>query len=547
MRDTITPAHRLLPERSERRYFALVLALVMVALSGVSYLAISASIRQARDPLLERIEAGERQTVAAMQREAANTLLEITADLQTFRSVFERVEGSAQVRWRLNRFLLDFMGSHRGYDQLRYIGADGVEQIRVDNEASGPELAASERLQDKSATRYFELARDLGPGEVMITPLDVNRDNGEIEFPLNPVIRILGKVAFADGDAPGLLVFNYRVALLLENMRQIGATAVGRPQIVSGRGVEALERLAIGTPDALVDINAVPSFAERYPVAWAALQRDVTQRIDDGAGGIMVASRFQPSSLAIPDTVGSALDFTLPMQGVPDREGYWYIVSHIDAEALDDLVRLGLRLSRTTLALFAVILVGLGWFLSLRLSSYRSDAARMRELATTDALTGLLNRGEFERRLAALIAHARRHHRATGLIYVDLDGFKPVNDRLGHAAGDQLLRHVAETLTDATRESDLVARVGGDEFAVALNDVRGRSDTEAVTKKLYELLGHPVVVAGGTWNAGASVGGATYPDDAGSLEALFEHADAAMYRVKAERREDNRADTAWAI
>lgn len=157
---------------------------------------------------------------------------------------------------------------------------------------------------------------------------------------------------------------------------------------------------------------------------------------------------------------------------------------------------------------------------------------QLREQATHDLLTGLPNRGLFLDRVSQMIALARRNGRLAALLFVDLDGFKLVNDNFGHQVGDQLLVEVAGRLASAVRESDTAARLGGDEFAVLLAGVSSRLDIMRIAGKLAADLQRPYLIGGRSVLVGASIGIAIYPDHAQSPSDLLTLADAAMYRAK---------------
>lgn len=162
-----------------------------------------------------------------------------------------------------------------------------------------------------------------------------------------------------------------------------------------------------------------------------------------------------------------------------------------------------------------------------------------RYLARHDSLTGLANRAWFRERLDFATAIARRNKTLVGLLCVDLDGFKEVNDSLGHQAGDRLLKDIAERLCTIVRESDLVARLGGDEFGVAATNLHSYQDVTAVAHKVTAALETPFEIRERIVNCGASVGVAVFPTDSEDFEELFELADTAMYRRKRGR---SRAD-----
>jgi diguanylate cyclase (GGDEF)-like protein/PAS domain S-box-containing protein len=163
-------------------------------------------------------------------------------------------------------------------------------------------------------------------------------------------------------------------------------------------------------------------------------------------------------------------------------------------------------------------------------------------LAYHDKLTGLPNRLMFEQVLDLSLARARRNDLALAVLYMDLDNFKLVNDSLGHAAGDELLREMAERLGGTVRDSDVVARQGGDEFLVLLGDLHreassngspGAADmAEAVAGRIHEAMRSPFILTGTEFYVTASIGISLFPDSAADAKSLMKQADAAMYRSK---------------
>lgn len=163
----------------------------------------------------------------------------------------------------------------------------------------------------------------------------------------------------------------------------------------------------------------------------------------------------------------------------------------------------------------------------------RKEAEELMEhKAHHDALTDLPNRTLFRDRLHAALSMARRHDRQLGLLYIDLDLFKHVNDTMGHPAGDALLVEAAHRLTATVRESDTVARLGGDEFAVVLAEVSSVVEAEEVAQRIVEVMLRPFELNEGTASISASVGMALFPDHGGDAETLQKHADLALYAVK---------------
>jgi len=153
-------------------------------------------------------------------------------------------------------------------------------------------------------------------------------------------------------------------------------------------------------------------------------------------------------------------------------------------------------------------------------------------LAYRDVLTGLPNRLLLQDRFGQAIAHAERSHSKVALVFLDLDNFKTINDSLGHAVGDALLREIARRLGECVRETDTISRQGGDEFLLVLSDLAGTEAIPPVLLKIRERLQSPFTVDGHELTTSASIGVALYPDDGRDFETLLKKADTAMYRAK---------------
>ncbi|HEY0856918.1 MAG TPA: diguanylate cyclase [Albitalea sp.] len=149
-----------------------------------------------------------------------------------------------------------------------------------------------------------------------------------------------------------------------------------------------------------------------------------------------------------------------------------------------------------------------------------------------DALTDMPNRMSMGERLDSAIAMARRHDKHVGVLFVDLDGFKEINDTLGHSAGDEVLRTASQRLASAVRESDTVSRYGGDEFVVLLPDMAKASDVAPIAEKMLRALAVPARVGDRELPLSASIGVAVFPEDGQDAPTLVSRADAAMYRAK---------------
>ena len=165
-------------------------------------------------------------------------------------------------------------------------------------------------------------------------------------------------------------------------------------------------------------------------------------------------------------------------------------------------------------------------------TSIKEHQKELEHIAHYDPLTGLPNRLLLSDRLSYTIASANRLNNKLAVIFLDLDGFKPVNDTYGHAIGDELLRRIAKELKTVLREEDTLARLGGDEFVGMITNFKEIKECRAVLDRLIESLSAPFLINDISIHIGASIGVAIYPDDGIEGDILVRNADQAMYSAK---------------
>ena len=166
----------------------------------------------------------------------------------------------------------------------------------------------------------------------------------------------------------------------------------------------------------------------------------------------------------------------------------------------------------------------------------RNYSKMLEALALNDPLTGLANRRLLDDRMSMALVHAHRNNSAMAVVYLDLDGFKQINDTLGHGTGDELLKMVAGRLVETVRAEDTVARLGGDEFIIALWHVSGIDYAASVASRAIEAVSQPYNIEGNTVSITISAGISIYPDHGEDAEALLKSADQALYEAKAAGR-----------
>ena len=170
---------------------------------------------------------------------------------------------------------------------------------------------------------------------------------------------------------------------------------------------------------------------------------------------------------------------------------------------------------------------------SMRDITIRKDLQRkLEQMAGHDALTGLTNRTLLYDRANQAIAFSARNKHLLALMFIDLDGFKQINDTHGHKTGDKIIKVMADRMTTAIRECDTISRIGGDEFVILLNNINNHEVALSVADKILQLLNQPVEAHGLTVSISGSIGIAYFPDDGETIETLLHHADQAMYQAK---------------
>lgn len=296
---------------------------------------------------------------------------------------------------------------------------------------------------------------------------------------------------------------------------------------------------------------------------WLADEAYFLLHAYDGISGITIATSKQPDlilvDISMPDTSGfdvcqqlKAIKLT---QDIPvvflsgkkesvdkikglDLGAVDYITKPVDPAELKARIRsiLRTRMLEISLRENAQQLENLNQQLQTEIHERQELFKKLQYLAHYDSLTGLANRIAFYDNLKNSMAMARRKETYVGLIYLDLNKFKPVNDQYGHDAGDIVLKKAAKSLLSCVREYDTVARLGGDEFGVVIGDLNQKEDIEVVTNRIHERLKKPIdIQSGHSVTIGCSIGVSFYPDDSLVMDELVKLADTAMYKAKVTR------------
>lgn len=410
------------------------------------------------------------------------------------------------------------------YAQLRFLDLNGQELIRVQRDGELIRITSKDQLQNKAARYYFREGIQLNAGEIHISPLDLNVEHGEVQKPFSPVIRLSTPVVDHGGNKKGLMVINIRGDYLLTELEHAIEHAVGQVMLINEQGY----RLFVRAPDSLW-VSMFPEqldegFQQRFPDVWKEIKRlDINSMVtEDGV------------------FVGETIEFSLErvLAGRHVHEGHtrhwpiWKLVSHIPAHLITEQMH-GIRNLMLLLYVTVLLLAASGVaMLTQAMLKRRKAEQEVRQLAFYDALTGLTNRRLFSEKVALEMKHARRFGNALALMYLDLDYFKPINDELGHDAGDAVLREVGNRLKGCLRDGDTVARLGGDEFAVLLPRVGSDEDIARIAQRIIDVFAVAFHPLGHSRHLGVSIGVSVLSEAEETASDFTRRADHAMYEAK---------------
>ncbi|WP_063344633.1 diguanylate cyclase domain-containing protein [Vibrio jasicida] len=411
------------------------------------------------------------------------------------------------------------------YDQLRYLDLEGNEVVRINFNDGHSQVVPTEQLQNKSHRYYFNKALQLGCRKIYVSPLDLNVEHGQIEVPLKPMIRLATPVFDEKGQKRGIVVVNYLAKYLMEGM--------------------ALFNLDMGTNYMLLNKDGYFLFNKQRRDSEFAFM--YSQRSDE-----TIYSAFPELAEQIHNTSTGQIEtdkgiMTIESVGAVDRinpycfQDYhvsensstaWKLVSYVDFSERKDIV--SSQYERKWLMQVGVVLsIILAYFIARFQLRAFADNQRIHYLAHHDSLTGLVNRGAFQNQATNTLDQNSKAGKMVCLIYLDLDGFKFINDEYGHSAGDKTLIHVASVMHRVFGSKALLARLGGDEFAILLSSQEHMQNPEHYAASLIQLIQDPIEVLPGTFHqVTTSIGGCYTKGQDCTLDELMHQADMAMYEAK---------------
>lgn len=435
----------------------------------------------------------------------------------------------------LTQVYLKFSMRKGVYDQVRFLDLAGNEVVRVNYDHGRPRAVSPKELQNKAGRYYFDDAIRLGRDQLYISPFDLNIENNALELPYKPMLRFAAPTFDAAGKKTGVVVLNYLGDYLIEHFIQASQTQYGSPELVNSDGYWLHAEDAGNEWGFMFDGKKELTYAAKYPAAWDIIKQGHEGQFQN-EDGLFTYEELTPfgdhllTSDGSPDSVGKST------RAFSSQEYKWYLVSRLSNAVLDEALRdlyARILMIWSVMALLGIII---SYFYVQNVRLRQEYTAKLHDLAARDALTGLPNRNSFNVELSKALTEARKKQQMLAVLFLDLDGFKLVNDIHGHGVGDLLLIETACRLKKALREEDMAARIGGDEFIVLLRELTDEAAVQEVQQRIMAAIEEPVLCGDAVCHVGTSIGAAVYPRDGDTEDTLITIADNEMYRVKKERK-----------
>lgn len=420
------------------------------------------------------------------------------------------------------------------YDQIRFLDNTGMEIVRVNFNNGNPEIVKKSDLQFKGDRYYFKETFMLDANGIFISPLDLNIEQGKIERPLKPIIRFGIPVFNENRRKCGVILINYLAGRMLATIEEAAKLSPGRTMLINPEGFWLL------SPDKgeewgfMIKGRQDKKISEKFSGEWNKITSSEDCQINNKNGLFSSATIYplrQSLQMLSPSSATASVVYR-SRTAVKSGEYFWKLVSHIPRQKLNSGMRrllVGLLFMAIALLPFTVIP---SWLIAKTIIRRKSHMLELYRSANYDSLTHLPNRAMFMDRFNEIFKQSRRYKRKLALLFIDLDGFKSVNDTLGHDAGDELLIEVAKRLKGCVRDSDVLARLGGDEFTVIFSTITALEDPKLGAQKILQNLAAPFNIKGHNTCISASIGMSVYPDHGENIKVLLKKADKAMYLAK---------------
>ena len=426
----------------------------------------------------------ENQQLAQIQVETTllgRELDYVLSDLQFLVKDFEILTNESQSYEIVSEEWIKFADTKRVYDQIRYIDKEGYERIRIEFNGTTAHVVPERRLQNKKDRDYFQKTIVLKEGQIYMSRLDLNIENGEIEIPIKPTIRFATPVYNGKSDeSQGIIVLNFMAEKTLTEYRNLPRKYEANQFLLDPAGYWLVCDEPENEWGFMYEDRQDVNFKNQYPKAWEQMGGDsglfLTEKGLYAFSKIFFEDKFVSNSLLF------------KRNRVKMEEGSWIAVSFIPEDGpYGYVISSGfIDISRTIIkrnAVYFISLLVLAGILAVLIYAIRVSRQRILFYSMFDKLTHAYNRGAGIDIMKERLPKDSKRKTGVSMNFIDVNGLKQVNDNLGHVAGDELIVTVAACIKKEIREDDMLVRMGGDEFLIALCGIDKR-DSEAVWQRI---------------------------------------------------------------
>ena len=438
----------------------------------------------------------------------------------------------------INKEFMDFCRLKGIYDQIRFIDKNGMEIFKVNYNKSKSKTVPDDSLESQKDRWFFRNTCDLKDKQIYISPLELFIKNGKIALPLKPVILLGTPVFDKYGKKLGIIIINYLASDIITTIKNYGRLSLGTTILVNSDGYWLL-----GAKDPTHNWSFMykdglnKKFSKEYPSVWKKVGKYPSVQIVTDKG--LFTSTTIPLSRLFKETDSNLnTETNILVQNkivstAGSEEYFWKLITFIPKKDFISNVNKSLSQYLFRLARLLIILSIIPAFLiAYALTKRKYNRLELYRMANFDKLTKLPNRKHFFETLEHTVRLAIKNKSIFALLYLDIDNFKNINDTLGHEQGDYLLQEAADRFTHSVRETDLVARIGGDEFVIILYNIQSITNAKTVANNILNNFSEPFLLNHEEFQIGVSIGISIFSQKSNNDSILLKQADNAMYKAK---------------
>jgi diguanylate cyclase (GGDEF)-like protein len=447
-------------EVGQYRVFFVTLTLLMTIAFAMIYF-IEREVRSAR---FEIIETNEKRVVSLENDYIGNEFRMVLSDLNFIDSIFDVGLTASHTFEEIKNEWMHFSTERFIYDKIRFIDTDGNERIRINHLNDEAYDVPKGELQNKASRYYFQDTMKLDPGVVYVSPMDLDMEGDQIVEPHIPLIRFAKQHYDEYGNSKGILVLDYRAKDLLEAFKKITFNSNGEMALLNSGGYWLSAQNSELEWRFMSENEKDVTFKNQYPVEWNTILKGKTQFLSENG---LFTSEIVNFKTIIDSSQGKNILF---------GDGHWYIVSVVPRKGeyastfVDIQSDFILNLIKDDIIYFLMVII-ISLLIAFLFDRDRSAYSKMKYYSEYDTLTKVLNRRAGITRLKEMFPINDRRHFLLSVCFVDVNGLKQVNDKLGHKLGDELIVTVADVVKRMIRDNDFIIRMGGDEFLIVFDDL----------------------------------------------------------------------------